>query len=207
MKRLFRKDRALYLITDTTIAGIPHLEIVKKALSAGVRTIQLREKSFTKREIFRIAVAIKGLTSKYKATFIINDHLDIALAAGADGVHLGQDDLPAEEARRILGRKMIIGVSTHSVRQAVRAQKDGADYIGFGPVFHTTTKDAGMPKGLKGLREVTKHISIPIVAIGGITAGTVGDVMDSGADAAAVGSAILSGDIKKNIKKFLYIIV
>ncbi len=203
MKRLFRKDRALYLITDTVIAGMSHIEIAKKALSAGVRTLQLREKFLPKREVFHIASAIKKLTSKYKVTFIINDHLDIAFAVDADGVHLGQDDMDVGEARRILGNRKIIGISTHSIKQAVRAQQEGADYIGFGPLFHTATKDAGRPKGLRRLREVRQNVSIPIAAIGGIDSETASDVLCSGADATAVGSAILSGDMKENIRVFL----
>jgi len=157
----------------------------------------------TKKELYREAIAIRALTGRHKAVFIINDHIDIALAVNADGVHLGQEDLPVEDARRIMGRKKIIGISTHSLKQAVRAERAGADYIGFGPMFETSTKDAGMPKGLRLLREVRRHITIPVVAIGGITTGKVSSVLEAGADAAAVMSAILRGDIRENVKEFM----
>lgn len=125
------------------------------------------------------------------------------MAVGADGVHLGQEDMPIDEARRILGRKKIIGVSTHNLKEALRAQQSGADYIGFGPIFETKTKDAGRPRGVKGLNDIRKHIKkLPIVAIGGITCENINTVLDSGADACAIASGILSGDIKANVRKF-----
>ncbi|MBI4825868.1 MAG: thiamine phosphate synthase [Nitrospirae bacterium] len=203
MKIHFNKERALYLISDRDTACISHSEIAKTALSAGVRVIQLREKRLSKKEIFSEAVSIRTLTRSYNATFIINDYIDMALAVDADGVHLGQDDMPVKEARKILGKRKIIGISTHSVKQALKAQEEGADYIGFGPVFHTSTKDAGRPKGLKMLEDVRRNVSIPIAAIGGITPDTAAKLLSSGADAVAVGSAILRGDIKKNVVIFL----
>ncbi|MBI4844232.1 MAG: thiamine phosphate synthase [Nitrospirae bacterium] len=193
------------LITDSAIAGISNPEIAKRAFSAGVRTIQLREKRAPKRDIFKDAEEIRKLALRYNATFIVNDYVDIALAVDADGLHLGQDDMPVKEARKILGKKKIIGVSTHSIKQAVKAQEEGADYIGFGPVFRTTTKDAGRPKGLKMLREVRSKVSIPIAAIGGITSETSSSLFAAGADVLAVSSAILSGDIEKNIRTFFEI--
>lgn len=205
MKINFNNERALYLITDRDIACLSNLKIAKAALSAGVKVIQLREKRLSKKEIFSEAVSIRDLTRSHNATFIVNDYIDIALAVDADGIHLGQDDMPMKEARRLLGSKKIIGISTHSVKQALRAQEEGADYIGFGPIFLTTTKEAGRPKGLKMLEEVRRNVSIPIAAIGGITPDTASDVLSAGADAIAVGSAILRGDIKKNIKIFLSI--
>jgi thiamine-phosphate diphosphorylase len=138
--------------------------------------------------------------------FLVNDHTDIAIAVNADGVHLGQDDLPLKESRKIMGRKKIIGISTHTVEQAIDAEKDGADYIGFGPVFNTTTKDAGSPKGIDMLHEIKKQVHIPVVAIGGINLENIRSVLDAKADAVAVASAILSGDIADNTKRFLDII-
>ncbi|GBE03401.1 thiamine-phosphate synthase [bacterium BMS3Abin09] len=146
---------------------------------------------------------MRALTAKQRAALIINDHIDIALAVDADGVHLGQEDMPLIEARRIMGRKKIIGISTHTLGQAQKAEAEGADYIGFGPVFHTNTKDAGKPKGLKALQKVRAHIKIPIVAIGGITSSNIREVLMSGADAAAIASGILSGSIKANTKEYL----
>ncbi|RJQ21487.1 MAG: thiamine phosphate synthase [Nitrospiraceae bacterium] len=191
----------LYLITDRHLAGLSHIQIARRAIAAGLRVIQLREKHMSKNELYNEALAIRILTGKYKATFIINDYIDIALAVNADGVHLGQEDMPVEEARKIMGKK-IIGVSTHSLRQAVRAEQAGADYIGFGPMFATSTKDAGRPKGLGRLKEVRRHIKIPIVAIGGITQENFLPVLETGADAVAVMSAVLKGDIEKNVKGF-----
>lgn len=202
LKKISSKTSPIYLLTDTLIAGLTHTQITRQALSAGIRMVQLREKSASKKEIYKEALAMRSLTSKYGAALIINDHIDIALAVNADGVHLGQDDMPLEEARKIMGRKRVVGISTHSLAQARKAEEGGADYIGFGPVFHTGTKDAGRPKGLSALKKVRENIRIPIVAIGGITDGNIGDVLMSGADAAAVASGILKGSIKKNAKLY-----
>ncbi|MEW6599387.1 MAG: thiamine phosphate synthase [Nitrospirota bacterium] len=193
----------LYLVTDTRIAGLSHTRIVRRMINAGIRTIQLREKCLSKKDIYHTAVDIRKFTKKCGVVFIMNDYPDIALAVDADGVHLGQEDMPVAEARKIIGKQKIIGVSTHSLSQAIRAQEDGADYIGFGPMFHTTTKDAGSPRGITSLRRVAQHITIPIVAIGGITWENVNTVLKSGADATAVSSGILYGDIKANVKKFM----
>lgn len=205
MKRLFGKDRRLYLITDTAASGLTHLETVRIAVSSGIKTIQLREKLLSKKDIYKEALDIRSLTLRYGVTFIVNDYIDIALAVDADGVHLGQDDMPVKEARKIIGRRKIIGVSTHSLKQALDAEASGADYIGFGPIFKTATKDAGKPKGIASLKKIKEHINIPIAAIGGITHDNAWEVLNNGADAIAVASAILSGDIKENIKMFLSI--
>lgn len=170
-------------------------------MRAGVRTIQVREKNLPRARLFEEAVLIRKVTRRYGATFIINDYVDIAMASDADGVHLGQDDLPVKEARRILGKGKIIGISAHSLEQAREAQRDGADYVGFGPVFRTLTKDAGRPKGTGSLRKIRPFIRIPVVAIGGINAGNVRDVLDAGADAVAVASSVLSGKIRDNVKE------
>jgi thiamine-phosphate pyrophosphorylase len=206
MKEIFTGAGRLYLVTDRTISGLTHTEIVKKAVRAGIRTVQMREKDLPKKEILTEALRIRDLTLKHKVRLIINDHVDIARMVNADGVHLGQDDMPIREARRILGRGRIIGISTHNKRQAVEAQESGADYIGFGPVFCTETKKAGSPKGIKGLAGIRKLVRIPIVAIGGITIINASDITGAGSDAVAVASAILSGDIIINIKKFMSVI-
>jgi thiamine-phosphate pyrophosphorylase len=203
MTKLFTKDNPIYLITDITLSRLTHTQITMKAIASGIRTIQLREKHMSKKELYSEALSMRSLTLKYKTTFIVNDQIDIALAVDADGVHLGQEDMPVEEARKIMGKKKIIGVSTHSFKQAIKAQEGGADYIGFGPMFKTSTKDAGFPKGLKALREIRKHVKIPIVAIGGIAPENVSSVLEEGADAAAVMSAVLKGDIKVNTAKLL----
>jgi thiamine-phosphate diphosphorylase len=180
--------------------------MVKQALTAGVRIIQLRDKTLPKRKLFEEAEKIRKLTKKYCAYLIINDYADIALAVDADGVHLGQDDMPVHEARNVIGKNRIVGISTHSLKQAHEAEKQGADYIGFGPVFHTSTKDAGTPKGIHSLMKIKQNVKIPVVAIGGITHKNTTDVFNAGADSIAVASAILSGDVKENIKIFLNLI-
>jgi thiamine-phosphate diphosphorylase len=156
--------------------------------------------------MYEESIRLMGIAKKFKATLIVNDHPDIALAADADGVHLGQDDLPVKEARKIMGKNRIIGISTHTVEQARNAGRDGADYIGFGPVFHTTTKDAGRPMGIEMLREIKRQVQIPVIAIGGINAENIRPVLETGVDAVAVSSAILRGDIEENAKRFLSII-
>ena len=196
----------LCFITGQETDTLSFEEMTLRALQAGVKWVQYRDKERSRREIYEESIRLMGMAKKFDAALIINDHPDIALAADADGVHLGQDDLPVKEARKIMGKSRIIGVSTHTVEQARDADRDGADYIGFGPVFHTTTKDAGRPKGIEMLREIKRQVRIPVVAIGGITAENIRPVLEAGADAVAVSSAILRGDIEENTKRFLEII-
>ncbi len=203
LKRIFTETVPLYLLTDTEIAGLTDVQITRQALSAGIKVIQLRNKDRSKKEIFNEAIALKSLTIKQKALLIINDHIDIAIAANADGVHLGQEDMPLTEARKIMGKGKIIGISTHSLKEAQKAEMEGADYIGFGPIFLTGTKKTGSPKGLKMLQMIGENINIPIVAIGGIKSENIREVLMSGADAAAIASGILSGNIRRNTKNCL----
>ena len=193
----------LCFITDRKVSGLSCEDMIHKVLMNGVRWIQFREKERSRRKIYEKAVKLRRLTKDYNAVFIINDSPDIAMCADADGVHLGQDDLPLKEARKIMGRNRIIGISTHSLEQATLAEKDGADYIGFGPIFPTQTKDAGKPKGIGMLCEVKNHVKIPIVAIGGINLENVRSVLNTGVDAIAVASAILTGDIEENTSRFM----
>jgi thiamine-phosphate pyrophosphorylase len=145
----------LCFITDRSISDLSIEVMSREVLKKGVKWIQYREKSESRDEMYGISVRLRKLTKDHQAVFIVNDYADIALSVEADGVHLGQDDLPIREARKIMGEKKIIGISTHTVEQARVAEADGADYIGFGPVFHTTTKeDAGRPKGTDMLREI-----------------------------------------------------
>ncbi|MEE8328484.1 MAG: thiamine phosphate synthase [Thermodesulfovibrionia bacterium] len=206
MNKVFKKKGTLYLITDRTISGLSHSEIARQAISAGVRIIQLREKNMSRKALYLEAASLRSLTSRHRATLIINDYVDIALAVNADGVHLGQDDMPIKEARKILGRNKIIGISTHNLKQALRARKAGADYIGFGPIFSTATKNAGVPKGINSLAEIRRHITIPVIAVGGINIENAPDVLKAGADAIAVASGILSGNIRENVRKFLQVL-
>ncbi len=198
-------QHGICFITDRTHSDLPFSDMVKRVLDAGITFIQYREKEKTRREIYHESALLRDLTRSYNAVFIINDHADIALAVEADGVHLGQDDLPLTEARKIMGRR-IIGISTHSIEQAQSAEAGGADYIGFGPIFHTSTKDAGAPKGVDIIRTIKQNISIPVVAIGGISIDTAVAVIDAGADAVAVATAICKGDITHNAKRFCDII-
>lgn len=172
-------------------------------LESGIRCIQYREKNKTKKEKFYEALRLREITKRHDALLIINDHADIALAVDADGVHLGQDDLPLREARKIMGGR-IIGISTHNIPEATEAEKGGADYIGFGPIFHTTTKDAGEPRGVDVLEQITKSVEIPVLAIGGINPGNAGPVFGTGCAGVAVSSGVLEGDIRENAKKILY---
>jgi thiamine-phosphate pyrophosphorylase len=183
-------------------SDLPLFDIVNIVLRAGVRCIQYREKDLSRREIYEHAVTLRELTRLFDATLIINDHADVALAVDADGVHLGQDDLPLKEARKIMGNK-IVGISTHDLDQAREAERGGADYIGFGPVFPTTTKDAGIPKGIDNIRIMKENVSIPVVAIGGISLDNIASVIDAGADAVAVATALCKGDIAVNAEKFV----
>jgi len=193
----------LCFITDRKLSGLSPEDMTLKVLEAGAKWVQYREKERSKREIYEEAVMLRRLTKDYNAVFIINDYVDIAICVDADGVHLGEDDLPLKEARKIIGRNRIIGISTHNLEQAIDAGRDGADYIGFGPVFHTKTKNAGKPKGVKMLQEIKKQVKIPVVAIGGIGIENISSVLDNGADAVASASAILKGDIEENVKRFM----
>jgi thiamine-phosphate pyrophosphorylase len=189
-------------ITDRKYSALPVYDMTAAVLDAGVTFIQYREKDKTRREIYGEALRLRELTRSFGATLLINDHADIALAVDADGVHLGQDDLPLREARQIMHGK-IVGISTHNLAQAREAEAGGADYIGFGPIFHTTTKDAGPPMGVDSIRLIKQNVGIPLVAIGGIYPINVGPVFEAGADAVAVATAICRGDIRENTKQFL----
>jgi thiamine-phosphate pyrophosphorylase len=196
----------LCFITDRKACELSYEEMTLKVLKAGVRWLQYRDKRRSRRKIYEESIRLKKITKEFNAVFIVNDYADIALAVNAEGVHLGQDDLPIGEARKIIGKDKIIGISTHNLKQAIEAEKQGADYIGFGPVFHTVTKDAGIPKGTEMLQEIRMQVHVPVVAIGGINIENIRSVLDTGVDAVAVASAILSGDIENNVKVFMEII-
>ncbi|NCO68771.1 MAG: thiamine phosphate synthase [Nitrospirae bacterium CG_4_10_14_0_8_um_filter_41_23] len=196
----------LCFITDRKACKLSCEEMTLKVLRAGLKWVQYRDKEKSRREIYEKAIRLRKLTKDFNAVLIVNDYADIALAVDADGVHLGQDDLPVREAREIMGNNKIIGISTHNLEQAKEAEKGGADYIGFGPIFRTTTKDAGMPKGTDMLKEIKRQVHVPVVAIGGINIENIRSVLDAGVDAVAVASAILSGDIIENATRFMDII-
>lgn len=165
---------------------------MQQALAAGVKFIQYRSKSGTRKDIYGTSLLLARIARNAQARFIVNDHADIAAAVDADGVHLGQEDLPIEFARKLLGNNKLIGISTHGLEQAVAAESAGADYIGFGPIFPTTTKDAGQLQGIRNISIIKQAVTLPVIAIGGINLSNVQDVIRSGAAGVAVISAILS---------------
>jgi thiamine-phosphate diphosphorylase len=170
---------------------------MSQALEAGVRFFQYRYKRGTRRDIYETSLRLAPLARGAGALFIVNDHADIALAVDADGVHLGQDDLPIKHARNLLGSGKLIGISTHSPDQAKIAETGGADYIGFGPVFRTSTKDAGPVQGVEKISAIKRIVSVPLIAIGGITLANVGGAVSAGADGVAVISSVLSAPDSK----------
>jgi thiamine-phosphate pyrophosphorylase len=181
----------LYAITSHDLSNCSHEEIVTRLLAGGARLIQLRDKEAGARELLESARACLRLTRAAGATLLINDRVDVALAADADGVHLGQDDLKVEEARQLLGPGKIIGLSTHSIAQFRSGLETSADYLAVGPVFQTTTKENPDPViGLELLREARALTTRPIVAIGGITPERAPEVITAGADSVAVISAL-----------------
>lgn len=193
-----RQTAPLCFLTDFTGGE----ERLSSFLAAGISWIQYRDKTSPRRVIHERAMQIRAITRRFGTLFIMNDHADIAVAVDADGVHLGQDDLPLEAARVIVGNR-IVGISTHSVDEAIAAAAAGADYIGFGPIFPSTTKDAGMPKGPAALRGICTAVSVPVIAIGGITAENAASVFFGGAHGIAVSSALQEGAAETNVRRFL----
>ena len=184
------KLRGLYVITHENLGG-GHLAIARAAIAGGAKIIQLRDKSTALREIIPIGQEIRRLTLDAAVLFIVNDRPDLALALEADGVHLGPDDLPPREARKVLGEHRIIGVSCGGESEARRAEKDGANYIGAGAIFGSATKlDAGAPIGIDGLRAIVSAISLPVAAIGGVDSSNIAGVKAAGASMVCVVSAV-----------------
>jgi thiamine-phosphate pyrophosphorylase len=189
-------DYSLYLVTDRSLSkGRATLEVVKAGVAGGVTCVQLREKNCSTRKFIKEALSVKEFLNKNKIPLIINDRVDVAQAVGADGVHLGQTDMPLIMAKDILKNSMIIGISVESLEDAIRAEKEGANYIGISPIFSTPTKtDTAPPLGLEGLKKISKAVKLPKVAIGGLNQENVRDVILNGADGIAVVSAIVSAD-------------
>ena len=195
--------KGIYLILDQQYATRDIVSIAIDAIDAGIDVIQYREKCLPKKEALYIAERLRNLTSGTGIPFIINDDPAIALAVDADGVHLGQEDIPVHVARRILGEDKIIGLSTHSYKEAMEAESSDINYIGFGPIFKSGTKMVTAPLGPEAISRVRNAISIPLIAIGGISDENITDVIRCGADGAAIISAILSSsDIKKSVRNF-----
>ena len=198
----------LYPIVDTLgDAGRSHVELAAAILAAGVPLLQLRVKDQPTARFVEFARAVKALADRTGAQLIINDRADIAKLVDAAGVHLGQQDLPATAARAILGPDKLVGLSTHTLAQADAAAREGiADYLGFGPIYSTTSKEHPDPiQGLDGLRTVRQHVALPIVAIGGITAATMPAVLANGADAVAmIGTVVRARDVEATVRHLLH---
>ncbi len=192
-------DFNLYLITDRQQTKMPLPDAVRLALQGGVHAIQLRERDLPVRELLALAQEMRALTNEFGALLFINDHVDIAVAAVADGVHLGHQSMPPSAVRNIVGTKMLIGASTHTVDEAVVAESEGADFITFGPIYETPSKvKLGAPVGLEALRGVKRAVSIPIFALGGIRGRNIGNVLWAGAYGVSMISAIFGAeDIRK----------
>jgi thiamine-phosphate pyrophosphorylase len=193
MRKTFVLPR-VYALTDVRMSGLSHAELVELLSDGGASLVQLREKDLGPREFYEQAKAAIAVAAQRGVHLIINDRVDVALAVGAHGVHLGQDDMPPDAARELVGPDAIIGYSTHNINQAIAATKLSIDYLAIGPIFNTTTKaDTAPVLGLDGLRAVRQAIGeFPLVAIGGITPGNARDVIAAGADSVAVVSALLS---------------
>lgn len=186
-------DYSLYLCTDRSIMSDTSIEeCVEKSLKGGVSVVQIREKDCPGKEFLQIAKSVKEITRRYDVPLIINDRVDVAIAVGADGVHVGQDDLPCAIVRSMVGEDMIIGVSASSLTEALKAQQDGADYIGVGAMFATDTKTDAKVVSMEELDRIRREVSIPIVVIGGINKTTLPDFIGKGIDGIAVVSAIVS---------------
>lgn len=187
-------DFRLYLITDRgQTAGRDLRVVVEAALSGGIRAVQLREKNAPTLEYFELARMLRDLTARYGARLFVNDRIDIALAVGADGVHLPESGLPVAVARELLGPDRLIGASCHSLERAKAAQKQGADFITFGPVYHTPSKAGyGAPVGLMALAEATRALTLPVFALGGVSRDRVPEVQAAGAAGVALISAVLA---------------
>jgi thiamine-phosphate pyrophosphorylase len=186
----------LHVLTDPKLSkSRSHVEVVRAAIDGGAPVIQFRDKGANSRQLIDLGLQLRSLTRERSVILIVNDRVDIALAVGADGVHVGPEDMPVPLARKILGPKAIIGASTGTLEEALKAEEEGASYLGVGAVFATSTKsDAGSPIGLVRLAEIKARVKIPVVGIGGISHKNVEDVMKAGADGVAVVSAIVGAE-------------
>lgn len=185
-------DTSLYLVTDRSSMGDCEFESkIRSAVEGGCTMVQLREKNINSYLMYQRALSIKKITAEYHIPLIINDRLDIMLAVGADGVHLGQQDIPVKIVRRLIGKDKIIGVSAHCLEEAEKAERDGADYLGVGAIFPTETKKDIIITPVDVLREIKETVSVPVVAIGGINQNNIKTLKGSHVDGVAVISAIM----------------
>lgn len=193
------KDFGLYFITDSKLTKKGVIEDVKAAIKGGVRVIQYREKSAPTRQMIEEAKQIRQICKKNSVLFLINDRIDVALAVDADGVHLGNEDMPYWHARSLLGNNKVIGLSAHSARDALQNQKLGADYTSIGPIYRTTTKKSPKrPIGLEPIRQLKSRLKMPFVAIGGVNEANITEVLKAGAKNIAMISGIVA---RENVEK------
>ncbi|MER3456051.1 MAG: thiamine phosphate synthase [candidate division GAL15 bacterium] len=188
-------DLRVYVITDRSFRGRTHEQVARAALRGGATAVQLRDKQATGRELLQWARQLRDLTRAAGVLFLVNDRVDVALAVHADGVHVGQEDVPVADARQLMGPGRVVGASAGNVEEALQAEQASADYLGVGPVFPTATKpDAGEAIGVDGLRRIVQAVRLPVVAIGGITADNAGQAIRAGAVGVAVISAVAAAD-------------
>jgi thiamine-phosphate pyrophosphorylase len=196
--------KGYYFITDSKLSRAGNRSDVLSAISCGVKTVQYRSKNAETREMYHEALELCRICREAGSLFLINDRLDIALAVEADGVHVGQSDMPCIKARRLLGEGKIIGVTVHSLSEALRAEEEGADYLGISPIFQTKTKpDAGKPAGIRLIEEIREHVGIPLIAIGGINHSNAPDVVRAGADGiCAISCVVAEENVRERIRRF-----
>jgi len=190
-------DLSLYLVTDNSDDVERFLNTIEEAIKGGTTVVQIREKTAETLDFYNLALKVKDITTKYNVPLIINDRVDVALAIDADGVHVGQSDMPCDVTRKLIGEDKILGVSAATIEEARKAEKDGADYIGTGAVFPTQTKDDAPKITKDDLKEIVDSIDIPVVAIGGITLENAHELNDTGIAGLSVVSAIMSSDNPK----------
>lgn len=196
-------DLSLYLVTDNSDDVEKFLNTIEEAIKGGVSVVQIREKTADTLEFYNLALQVKEITTKYNVPLIINDRVDVALAIDADGVHVGQSDMPCDITRKLIGEDKILGVSAATIEEAKKAERDGADYIGTGAVFPTKTKDDAPSITKEELKELVDTVNIPIVAIGGINLENAESLKDTGIAGFSVVSAIMSADNPKEASKTL----
>ncbi|MBR3155414.1 MAG: thiamine phosphate synthase [Methanobrevibacter sp.] len=190
-------DLSLYLVTDKSDDVEKFLKTIEEAIKGGVSLVQIREKTAETLDFYNLALKVKEITEKHDVPLIINDRVDVALAVDAEGVHVGQSDMPCDVTRALVGPDKIVGVSAATIEEARKAESDGADYIGTGAVFPTATKDDAPKITKKDLKEIVESISIPVVAIGGITLNNAHELNDTGIAGLSVVSAIMSSENPK----------
>ena len=196
-------DLSLYLVTDNSEDEEKFLKTIEEAINGGVSVVQIREKTADTLDFYNLALKIKEITTKYNVPLIINDRVDVALAIDADGVHVGQSDMPCDVTRKLIGKNKILGVSAATIDEAKKAEKDGADYVGTGAVFPTSTKDDAPSITKKDLKDIVDSINIPVVAIGGINMENANELKNTGIAGLSVVSAIMSADNPKKASEKL----